>query len=227
MKKLLALILAITMVFAFAACGGDEAEKTENKVEETVSETENKTVTETVETDTVEEEKIEEEKIEEEKIEAETVAVGNTITLDFAEMTVSEAVIADDIQTSVKNGHITYTTGPQSKSDTEFVYIRGTIKNTSKSSFSMLDVVGSVEIDGYSYPIDNISAITSEGQSTYSLDPLMSVTYTIYAEVPNELAASASPCVVNFGFDENFASVPHSSTGTPDLPYNYTLTISK
>lgn len=206
MKKLLAILLTLTLVAAFASCGGNGGE------EEKAS-----TVTDTVT----------EKAAEPEKIEAEAVSIGNTITLDFAEITVNEAAVADDIRTSIKTGSITYTSGPQSSSSTEFVYVRGKIKNLSKSEISNPNVIGNVEIDGYSYEIKDFDIIEADGSSAYSIAPLVEYTYTMYAEIPNELAESMASCDMNFGFAEMFESQAVFNGETPELPYNYKITITK
>lgn len=208
MKKLLAMLLMIAMLLTFTACGGSADEDTAAK-------------------DTVSQEVQETEEVQEEAAPAaETVAVGNTITLPFAEMTISEAAIANNIKTSIKTGSITYTTGPDEKADTEYVYIRGTLKNTSKAEISMINIEGTVEIDGYSYELDNLTIIESDGSSTYSLAPLKTYSYTLSAEVPNELAQSAAPCNVTFGINENFESGdPFAEEPTYD--YTYAISIAK
>lgn len=207
MKKLLIMLLAGTMLFCFAACANNE-EKLEN--DEMIGEV-------TQESEVAEETK---------EITAETLAVGNTITTPFAEMTVSEAAIANDIQTSVSSGSITYISGPDAKEDTEYVYIRGTLKNTSKSEIVMVNISGTAEIDGYTYDLDR-TIIESDGNTTFSIEPLKTYTYTLYAEVPNELAQSAAPCVVNFGFNENFGNIINIPNKETKIDYNYTINIAK
>ncbi len=202
MKKLLALLLALSVVFIFAACG---------KKAETPS-TVGVAPTETGETKPV----------------AESVAIGNIITTDFAEITVDEAGLANDIQTSIKTGSITYTSGPDSSADKEFVYIRGSLKYTGKSSVVSPNFLGSVEVDGYSYDIDD-SIIESNGSSVFTLEPLMTYQYTLYAEIPNELAESFDSYTMNFGFEEGFDNtVVYTSSGETQPPeYNYTIEIMK
>ncbi len=204
MKKILSIILTLVALCSISACGGQKSTTT---------------TTTTVTTEEKAEKPAE--------VVAEPVAVGNTITLPFAELTVAEAGVQDDIQVSIKNGNITRTTGPDSSADTEFVYIRGTIKNTSTSSISSPDITGKVEINGYSYDIDSLTIIESDGSSTYELAPLVSYQYTLYTEIPNELATTYQTCDINFSFNENFEFIQTSFDGEPELPYNYKLTLTK
>ena len=200
MKKLFALVMCLTLVFAMASCGG----KTENTVNSTVSTSAEKGS---------------------EAPKAEAVDIGNTITVDFAEITIDEAGIADDIKTSIKTGNITYTSGPDSSEDTEFVYIRGTIKNTSKAEMNNPLISGNVDADGYTYELD-LNVIESDGSSAFSIAPLISYTYTLYAEVPNEIAQNFEKCSMNFGFEENFENV-FTSDESYDTQYIYTIKITK
>ncbi len=198
MKRILSTTLAIASLCALTACGGGSADST---VTSTVSQpTAVPTAVPTA---------------------AEAVAVGNTITVDFAEITVAEAAIANDIKTKIKTGNVTYTSGPDASDTTEFVYLRGTIKNTSTSQIDDDYIKGNVVINGYTYDIDSVNIIDSKGSSAFSLDPLVTYTYTLYAEVPNELATAPQSCVVNFGFDENFAWA--SGKEVDELPYYYSL----
>lgn len=206
MKKLLALILSAVMLLTLVACGGDtSAPAGESTVSDTPAETEAPA----------------------EAKKAEPVAVGNTITVPFAEITIAEATVKADIKQSVKTGNITRTTGPSPTTDKKFVYIRGTIKNTGKSEISMADVGGVVDVDGYKYNIDDFGMIKSDGSSSYSLEPLMTYTYTAYAAIPNELADSFKSCVMTFGFEENFANVVSFSEEEFSAPYMYTINITK
>ncbi len=55
----------------------------------------------------------------------------------------------------------------------------------------------------------------------------MSYTYTLYAEIPNELAESFTQCKADFGFEENFAR-PTTYSDKEYVPaYLYTLSITK
>lgn len=211
MKKVIAIALSLMLVFCFAGCGNDADANADAGKQDTVS----PSVTEAPETTTEAPADVKN---------AETVAVGNTITVPFAELTVDEAGIKDDIKQSIKTGNITYTSGPNSSDDKEFVYIRGTIKNTSKAAINNVNLKGAVEIDGYSYDIASINLIESDGSSAYSIDPLITYTYTIYAEVPNQLVENPASCTMTFGFDENFEYIQYDATS---VAYNYAISISK
>lgn len=198
MKKILALVLTLVLVFTFCSCNNNSSTST---------------VTDTPQEDGSE------------KAASEPISIGNKITVDFAEITVDEACVANDIKQSIKTGHITYTSGPDSSDSKEFVYIRGTIKNTSKSEITSPALMGCVTVDGYSYDLDS-SIIEENGSSTYTLAPLMTYTYTLYAEVPNELIENHSEYTMDFGFEENLENI-HFSDDSHVMPYNYTINISK
>lgn len=208
MKKIIAIALSLMLVFALAGCGGNDTSK-QDTVTPGVVDTTPETTTEAPA----------------DVKNAETVAVGNTITVPFAEITVDEAGIKDDIKQSIKTGNVTYTTGPDRADDKEFVYIRGTIKNTSKAAISGVNIKGSVEIDGYAYDLASVNIIESNGSSSYSIDPLITYTYTIYAEVPNQLVENPASCVMTFGFNENFEFI--STFDETPIAYNYAIAISK
>lgn len=209
MKKIVVIALSLLLVICFTGCGNntDSGADKNNTTTPSVSEAPETT------TETVTEVK-----------NAETVAVGNTITVPFAEITVDEAGIKDDIKQSIKTDNITYTTGPDRADDKEFVYIRGTIKNTSKAAINNVELKGAVEIDGYSYDIADINIIESNGSMAFSIDPLITYTYTIYAEVPNQLVENPASCIMTFGFDENFEYIQYDATS---VAYNYAIAISK
>lgn len=209
MKKIVAIALSLILVLCFAGCGNDADTGADNNNTVTPS------VSEAPETTT--------EAVADVK-NAETVTTGNTITVPFAEFTIDEAGIKDDIKQSIKTGSITYTTGPDSSDETEFVYIRGTIKNTSKAAINSVNLKGSVEANGYSYDIGRVNIIESDGSSAYSIDPLITYTYTIYAEVPNQLVDTITSCTMTFGFDENFEYIQYDATS---VAYNYAIEIAK
>ncbi len=205
MKKITAIISTLLMMLPLASCGGSG-----NETEPTTMDTE--TVTET-------------EQPTEDASDAELVSIGNTITTSFAELTVDEAAVADDIQQSISSGNITYTTGPERSDTTEYVYIRGSIKNTSKSAIDWPTISGNVSVDGYEYEISN-TIIEADGSGTNTLEPLMSYQYTLYAAVPNELAQSFTSCTMDFGFEENLENV--ISIDDDYAPeYRYTINIAK
>lgn len=204
MKKIVITMLALSMLAAFTACGET---KTNN-----VTPSENGAAAGS-----------EAEVEKEAESELAAVAIGDKITTDFAEITVDEIGIKEDIKISVTNGNITHTTGPSTQSGTKFVYVRGTMKSTAKSEISRAEFYGNADIDGYTYEIDS-SIIDAEGYSTYSISPLMTYTYTLYARVPNELADSHESCVVNFGFNENFEQ--DFDTEISDCDYGYSAVVA-
>ena len=57
----------------------------------------------------------------------------------------------------------------------------------------------------------------------------MTYQYTLYAEIPNELAESFDSYTMDFGFEENFENkVVYSSSGETQAPaYNYVINIVK
>lgn len=199
-------MLAISALFTVAGCGGKDTPKS------TVSDTTVSTVTD-------------EKKEEPKKIEAEPVAIGNKITLEFAEMTIEEAAIANDIKISIKKGNFTHTTGPSESEDTEFVYIRGKIKNTTTTSIDNAEIIGNVQFGEYTYDIKNFEMIESDGSYANQMDPLVEYTYTLYAEVPNALLETAPSGTMNFAFNEKFDYQNASKDDMANMPYHYTIQI--
>lgn len=205
MKKIILMMLVGSMCLSLCACGGNQQANTEGTVSQQETKKENNDDATKKEANLT------------------AISLGDKITVDFAEITVDECGIKEDLKTSIKTGNITYTTGPDAVSGSKYVYMRGTIKNTSTSEISNVSIGGKAEIDGYSYNVDSISIIEENGNSTYSIAPLMTYKYTLYAKVPNELADSHQSCVLNIGFDENFEW--GSSKELSEYKYGYTLNV--
>lgn len=207
MKKFILAVLVLGIILTLCACGGNQQASSDGTVSQQETKTEN--------TDDM--------TTKNEKADLTPIALGDKITVDFAEITVDECGIKEDLKTSIKTGNITYTTGPESVSGSKFVYMRGTIKNTSKSEISWAEIGGQAEIDGYSYNVESIDIIEENGSSAHNLAPLITYKYTLYAKVPNELADSYQSCVLNIGFDDNFAR--DSQKEVSEYKYGYTLKI--
>lgn len=108
-------------------------------------------------------------------------------------------------------------------SGSKYVYMRGTLKNTSQSEISSVNIGGTVVLDGYTYNIESISIIEANGSSTWRIAPLTTYTYTVCAKVPNEIADNHQSCVLNLCFDENFESGFRKDIS--EYKYGYTLNI--
>lgn len=205
MKKIILMMLVGSMCLSLCACGGNQQANTEGTVSQQETKKENNDDATKKEANLT------------------AISLGDKITVDFAEITVDECGIKEDLKTSIKTGNITYTTGPDAVSGSKYVYMRGTIKNTSTSEISNVSIGGKAEIDGYSYNVDSISIIEENGSSAHSIAPLMTYKYTLYAKVPNELADSHQSCVLNMCFDENFEW--GSSKELSEYKYGYTLNV--
>lgn len=202
MKKWMAALLAVAMMCALAACGGGgSGETTQSPTGNEVTDNSPSPAVEPSESQPVEETT---------KPAAESFAIGDTITLDFVEMTFTETGIAEDIRTSIttNNGvQITRTTGPEPESGKQFVYIKGTIKNLATDALPVYDFfVGNFMVDQYNFEVDatNCDVITAEGESIYEIDPLTTGSFTLYAAIPNELVESHSSSSFTFGFYDLF-----------------------
>ena len=206
MRKIILMMLVGSLCLSLCACGGKQTANTEGTVsqQETTNKKEND--------ETTKEEK-----------QLTQIALGDKITLDFAEITVDESGIKEDIKQSIKTGNITYKSGPDPVSGSKYVYMKGTLKNISKSEISNVDVGGTVVIDGYSYDVESINIIETNGESVYNLASLTTYTYTVYAKVPNELADSHQSCVFNLCFDDNFKW--GSKKEVSEYKYGYALNI--
>lgn len=199
MKKLLAMLLTFMMVLALAACGGNNATVSDN----VSSEVENATA-ETGAKD------------------AETVMVGNKITTDFVEMTITEAGMANSVKTSIKTGNVTRTFGPNDSAETDFAYIKGKIVNKSTASISNA-IMAIAKVADYTLEEDELYIYKADGDTVWELSPLVEYNFMMCVEIPNTLVESMDSCDFNFGFNEG---MENTFSEFKDLGYKYSLKIT-
>lgn len=163
---------------------------------------------------------------------AQVISVGDTISLDFVEMTIEEAGIEDDIQRSITTGNVTRITGPKPEDGKQFLYIKGTIKNLDTDGLPVFDFfTGKFVVDGYNFEVsaNDCDIITAEGQMLSTIDPLTTGSYIIYASIPDELVNSHTDTSFSFGFYDLFdnsklaESKAFSEDPIADCPYQYTM----
>ena len=249
MKKFLAIFLTLASLLSLSACNIKISTKDKDDAEVTDSEKEDKKEDKKETKDEKDEEKSsnaddDEEKDEDsEKKEDASISAskkvataepeftqlsaGQTISLDFVEFTVAEMGIADDLQQEfTRSSGYSYKTGPESKADKEYVYIRGTIKNLATSTLDVR-LKGNVAINGYNYDDIEISIYDSEGSWNYQIEPLVDYTYILYTEVPNTLAEAPETCIFDFGFDKEFSTdnLYSSNFKLKDFEYTYSAVI--
>lgn len=136
--------------------------------------------------------------------EAETLAVGDAVELDFVQMTVDDIGVKDSLQITSNASGIKITSGPAPVEGKQYVYVQGKLKSLATSTVQP-KIVGTVEIDGYSYNL-KCDLAHADATPTFRADPLDELTYTLYASVPTELTGSFQTCTVRFGFDGDFAN---------------------
>lgn len=131
--------------------------------------------------------------------------LGTKITASGFEVVLDEQGIKEDIRvTSTKSG-LKITSGPSVVEGKKYVYLKGTLKNTGKSSIRAI-IGGTVDLDGYEYSM-RIDTIGSDGSPLSMIDPLDTVTLLIFAEVPNEIANSFKNGTITFGFNDDFRNL--------------------
>ncbi len=191
MKRLLTLLLAAAMVLALAACGGS-SERTSG-TPETPAPTPAPTPEPTPEPS--------------EAPQPTAFAVGDTIALDFVELTFDTFAIEPDIQQSVTSGYVTRITGPQPQDGKKFAYLRGTIKNLATEALPVHDFfLGEFDINGYRFEVSagECDILDGEGQTVFQAEPLTTYSFTMYAAIPDELADAPGSVNFRFGFYDLF-----------------------
>lgn len=266
MKKLLLIVLALSMLLSLCACGGKDAvpsaedsptnqtaDAPEQEVapEEPVSEenvsdgSEDTPVNQTI--DAPEQEAVPEEPVSEEDvsdvsedsipdIEVIEIAIGDTLSTEFVEMTFENVIVAENIKYSVTTGNSTRTTGPEPISGQQYICISGKIVNTSKSSLPVYDFfIGDIDIDGYIYSVSasDCDILDGEGAPVYSIDPLMEYVFRIYTAIPETLASSYASANFHFGFYDSFdneelaMNMAFEEDPISLCPYQYILSVTQ
>lgn len=265
MKKLLLIVLALSMLLSLCACGGKDtvpsaedsptnqttdAPEQEVVPEEPVSEenvsdgSEDTPVNQTM--DAPEQEAVPEEPVSEEvsdvsedsipDIEVTEIAIGDTLSTEFVEMTFENAVVAENIKYSVTTGNSTMITGPEPISGQQYICISGKIVNTSKSSLPVYDFfIGDIDIDGYIYSVSasDCDILDGEGAPVYSIDPLMEYVFRIYTAIPETLASSYASANFHFGFYDSFdneelaMNMAFEEDPISLCPYQYILSVTQ
>ena len=135
--------------------------------------------------------------------------VGQTLAAEGIELTFSEAGIADDIRITSNSSGIKITSGPSPEEDKQFVYLKGTLKNTGTTSV-FPTIGGKIVLDGYEYNL-SVSLANEDATPCSIIEPLDSVIILIYAHIPAELTTAFATGEITFGFNDNFETVDISN----------------
>lgn len=142
---------------------------------------------------------------------AEMVSIGETITLDWAEITLETVEWLSDINPSDTSSVYSYRKG---KDGEIYFVIWGTWKNTSGDSYSIENVVSQFifnakyKYSGYTMGEDD------DGKGFYgdNVKPLKSRRMAIYVSVPLEVKEQFQNCQLTFGFDDNLTNSKYSTS---------------
>ena len=149
-----------------------------------------------------------------------TVNLGDTVTTDFISMSLdSVKTAAPNLESPKGNG---YLNGEDGKT---FFYISGNAKNLNSDRYDLTDMYVVFTFDDkYNY----IGAITpwKERLNVNDVDPLETVEYNMYVDVPSEVIDSYSKCTVKFAFHKN---LEHDALADDfnDYEYCYQVNLDK
>ena len=198
MRKILSIAFAVVASLSLVACGGNEGPVSEIS-----------TVTEGTQAETG-------------VADIENVAVGNKITTDFVELTITEAGMADSLKTSIKNGSVTYTFGPDASAETDFAFIKGKIMNKSTSNISN-GILAVAKVGDYTLEEDDLYIYKSDGDTVWELSPLVEYNFMMCVEIPNALVGNMESADINFGFNEGLEG---AISNFEEMLYKYTVKIT-
>lgn len=153
----------------------------------------------------------------------ESVALGDTISLNFVEISLEEAGVSDTILPVDTSRGYSYISDNELE---KYYYVTGVLKNLSGNAYSADDIFAEMVFDGkYTYSAYLIACAWSNSFYDDYVKPLGTVKYYIYASVPDELIESYSECILTFGFADSF-SVSKYSLSQEKCDYLYSIIIN-
>lgn len=130
-----------------------------------------------------------------------TINLGEKISNEDIEMTFVSVDFKDEIKWKMSE----YSTMSESIGEGKVgVSISGTFKNLRGEAINKSNIIGKAVVDG-KYTYDLTFAPHTSG--TYKVEPLESLEYDFYAEVPNEIKDSYNKIEFTFGYNNDFDTI--------------------
>jgi len=139
------------------------------------------------------------------EVTSEEYTIGTPISAEGVEITFSEAGVKEDIRIASDTSGISITSGPSAEVGKKYVYLKGVIKNTGKTSLRPA-IAGKIQLDDYEFDIES-DIINTEGTPDFEVSPLDTVNILIYAKISDEMANTFKAGKLTFGFNDNFSDV--------------------
>ena len=162
-----------------------------------------------------------------EKVKAESKKLGDTISLDFVEVTLDSLEVKDNYEFSYTKdtsyGTRTKKASIEPKtSDLKLVTLRGSFTNKTSNEIytSNSPMYGIFKITGNEYTATIEGYNTEEAEVYLAIAAQQKIEYFFYAEVPTEVADNITSCEVKFGFKKDLGPIV---TDFSDLDYIYEL----
>lgn len=220
MRRIILALIAVLLLFACVGCQKqriekkninvtitpqEETEKADNEINQIEQAKEKAEITSQPEEEIVN--KIEDNSTpeQEEKIISKSVQLGGKETLGFAEIKFEKTSLENELYPKDTSGVYMYF---EEEAGKKYFQLVGTIKNTSNLQYDIEHMCATFCFDDY-YTF-NAALAADAGQFRafdHYVDPLNTVDFHLYVQIPNELANSFKSCVIQFGFSENFDSV--------------------
>lgn len=162
--------------------------------------------------------------------ELQTINLGETISVDFAELYFDKKGISNSLEFSNTKGNgggyggnITFRVIiEQEKPGTKYIYLQGTIKNTSSREFDPENMKAKAVVND-TYELDVKVSAVDGGSSVSRLDPLNTATLVLDAAIDDKTAGEIKKIDWYFGFDPSFSG---GSSGDPSTSrYYYLVTV--
>ena len=208
-KRTIVTLLTAILCFSLCSCGKENAKQSQGstKTAETAQESDkSQEVTDTEVTATTE------------AATNETaftdVSMGETISLDYVEMSLERLEVADRYDFSYTEdtsvGTSTNSVSLEPSGDLMLVSLIGTFQNKTNKDYytSNNGVFGKMIINGNEYNARFECYDTEQAESYLKVAAQQKTSYFLYAEVPQEVAENIEDCVVQFGFTQDFESKP-------------------
>ena len=153
--------------------------------------------------------------------ELQEIGIGETISVEFADIAFTKNGSTDELKYSSTSGgggggyggHITMSTIlGQKKSGTEYLYLEGTIKNTSSTEYDPTDMKVKAVVNG-TYELEGDVHVVDGGQSQNSINPLNTMILVLHTGVDSSTAKNISSLEWYIGFERSFSG---SDDGDPE-----------